>query len=89
MSSSRIFGESPDFLKRSFLPETRKSSFLEKSCFSKRQKCLFFGQILEKGKTKNEQNDCEKAFDNAYDLEISIQNELYERLEPISSIPEA
>ena len=29
-----------------------------------------------------EKNDCEKAFDNAYDLEISsedVKNELYER----------
>ena len=69
-----IFGESPDFLEKSFLGKRRSPDFLEKACFSKMQKSSFFGEILEKGKTKNRKKKCEKALDNASDPEIISQD---------------
>ena len=87
-----IFVESPDFLEKSFLGKRRSPDFLEKACFSKIQKSWFFGEILEKDKIKNGQNDWEKTFYNASFPEISsqdVKNELYKRLEPTSSISEA
>ena len=69
-----IFDESPDLLEKSFLSKRKSPDFLEKACFSKMQKSSFFGEILEKGKTKNRKKKCEKALDNASDPEINSQD---------------
>ena len=69
-----IFGESPDFLEKSFLGKRKSPDFLEKACFSKIQKSWFSGEILEKDKIKNGKNDWGKTFDNAFYPEISSQD---------------
>ena len=55
-----IFDESPDLLEKSFLSKRKSPDFLEKACFSKMQKSSFFGEILEKGKTKIEKKNVKK-----------------------------
>ena len=68
-----IFGESPDFLEKSFLGKRKSPDFLEKACFSKIQKSWFFGEILEKDKIRNGKNDWEKHLIRLLTLKSAVK----------------
>ena len=68
-----IFGESPDFLEKSFSGKRKSPDFVEKACFSKIQKSWFFGEILEKDKIRNGKNDWEKHLIRLLTLKSAVK----------------